>query len=75
MAEVVIACSLAVIACFCALCMIAFFMLAKSATHPSYLEAEEQKDDAARRLAEALGPTVREAVAMAMAKPRRSETY
>lgn len=40
--------------------------------HPSYLE---QKDDAARRLAEPLGPTVREAVATAMAKPRRSETY
>ncbi|MBZ9887452.1 hypothetical protein LB559_05790 [Mesorhizobium sp. BR1-1-3] len=72
MAEVAIACSLAVIACFCAMCIIAFFMLAKSATHPSYLE---QKDDAARRLAEPLGPTVREAVATAMAKARRSETY
>ena len=50
MAEVVIACSLAVIACFCALCMIAFFIFAKSAHHPSYLEAEEQQDAAARRL-------------------------
>lgn len=75
MAEVVIACSLAVIACFCAMCMLALFMFAKSVQHPSYLEAEEQKDDAARRLAEALGPTVREAVSTAMAKPRRSETY
>ncbi|WP_256750542.1 hypothetical protein [Mesorhizobium sp. Mes31] len=75
MAEVVIACSLAVIACFCALCMVAFFTFAKSIHHPSYLEAEEQQDAAARRLAEALGPTVREAVALAMAKPGRSESY
>ncbi|OBQ77404.1 hypothetical protein [Mesorhizobium sp. WSM3873] len=72
LAEIVIATSLAIIAVFCVLCVLLFFGLAGSVHHPSFLEQESQKDEAARRLANALAPIVKQAVHEATTKAVRN---
>lgn len=72
LAEIVIATSLAIIAVFCVLCVLFFFGAISSVHHPNFFEQEAQKDEAARRLAAALEPIVKEAVSEATRSAVRS---